>query len=93
MFSGLANPLAAPPDSTTTKEWLCAYLDFIMEGFWLEYFLVLSNVDQKQLLLKLKNMKFIDVKKEGTAKAWQFFYCVNESLDALVFLKKNQRKN
>ena len=38
-------------------------------------------------------MKFIYVKKEGTAKAWQFFYCVKESLDALVFLKKNQRKN
>ena len=38
-------------------------------------------------------MKFMDVKKEGTAKAWQFFYCVKEPLDALVFLKINQRKN
>ena len=38
-------------------------------------------------------MEFIDVKKERTAKEWQFFLCVKESLDALVFLKKNQRKN
>ena len=77
-----------------TKEWLCAYLDFLMEGFWLEYFLVLSNVDQRQAsAIKTEKYEVYRCKKRGNCKSMAVIYCVKESLDALVFLKKNQRKN
>ena len=43
--------------------------------------------------IKTEKYEVYRCKKEGTAKAWQFFYCVKESLNGLVFLNKNQRKN